>query len=111
MSYAGLLNDVVNIQRESAAATTASGRIIRSFATIATGVPCSLQIASEMLAWDDPGSHKTGYSNSFFLVTQDIVEKDRVVHVTKGTFEVKSVDKIRGKTCEVKLRLLTHLGT
>ncbi len=96
MSFRELLIRRCTIQRPTVA-DTALGEQEFDFVTIATNVPCEIQNKGGGLNRREVGEFVDGTYRGYFLATQDILEKDRVIDDLNVQYEVKFVDPLRGR--------------
>lgn len=96
MSFAELLIRRCTIQRPTVV-DTALGEQEFDYVTIATNVKCEIQNKGGGLNRREVGEFVDGTYRGYFLPTQDVVEKDRIIDDLGVQYEVKFVDPIRSR--------------
>lgn len=102
MSFSNLLNQAGSITRQGGGSSD-SGVAIRTYALVASGVPCALQRPSGGIRQEDAGKVSTAVWRAFLEADADLREHDRFV-CEGTTYEVSTVENLRGHHLEADLR-------
>ncbi len=105
MSFAGLLDKAVTVEREDVTRTR-SGQTSRSWAPVATGVPCSIQQAAGQRVTSEQGVRVEAGWRGYFLPGVDVALGDHLVDGTR-TYEVVLIEDIRGHHLQAALKQWT----
>jgi hypothetical protein len=105
VSFAGLLDTTVTVERETVTQTR-TGQTARSWAPVATGVPCSIQQASGQRVTREQGVRVEAGWRGYFLPGADVALGDHVVDGAR-IYQVVLIEDIRGHHLEAALRQWT----
>jgi len=98
MSLAGLLNKTCTISREAITQDATTKEIIKAFSSIASGVPCTVQIVTAAQAAGYPEAGETHY-DVYFAAGRDVGVGDRITSITGMTNMSLDVQSDAGDDC------------
>lgn len=103
MSFEGLLDERVTIER-AAAAGAPTGVQARTWAVVATGVATAIQPPRGGLVQREFGRRDEASALAFFAVGVPLSAGDRVVRADGSRWEARLVASVRGHHLEAELR-------
>lgn len=103
MSFGGLLNEVVSIER-AVVTGTPTGVHARTWTVVATGVPAAVQQLRGGLRQLDFGRRDESGALGFFGPEAPLIPGDRIVRADGSRWEATVVEGLRGHHLEAALR-------